>query len=147
MSLYQSSFFSSVTQNMFTKHEETQINPQYDYQYLLDALNQGKLVLSISPLLGCDYVFIKHSLDELLLDDENIQRTINDVVRLLSLTPKQSIFISFFDSPNAGNSAPLFTRIDFEWRNQTAESLTKTRITQQEQSDFMDMMYNCSSPI
>lgn len=146
MSLYQSSFSSSVAQSIFATEEDSQTN-LYDNHYLLDALNKGRLTLSISPLLGCDYVFIKHSLNDILMDDENIQRTLNDIVRLLSLTPKQSILISYADISPIENPHNPFTRIEFEWRNQNAESITKTSIVQQEQSDFMDMMYHCSSPI
>lgn len=143
MSLYQSSFYPSSAQIMLGANEETQTTIQYDRTYLLDALNKGQIALSLSPLLGCDYVFIKHASNETLLDDDSLQRTLHDVLRLLSLTPKQSIFISVVEN----DSTYQFTRFDFEWNNQSVEPITKTSIDQQEQSDFMEMIYSCSSPI
>jgi hypothetical protein len=144
MALYQSTLYAS-TQSVFnTPREELQSPIQYDRTYLLDALNQGRMVISVSPLLGCDYVFVKHSTDETLLDIENIQRTLNDTLRLLPVTPKQTIFISVTDGDDLSYQ---FVRYDFVWINQNAESITKIDITQKEQADFMEMIYNCSSPV
>lgn len=117
---------------------------RHDKTYLLDALNQGKLSLSMSPLLGCDYVFIGHKQDENLLDPENINRTLNDILRLLPVVPKQTIFIAVYETPDFERH---FSRYDFVWSNQNAESITKIDIDQTEQIDFMEMIYNCSSPV
>lgn len=117
---------------------------RYDRTYLLDALNQGKLNLSMSPLLGCDYVFIGHKPDETLLDPDNIQRTLNDILRLLPVVPKQTIFIAVHETADYERH---FSRYDFVWANQNVESITKLDIEQIEQIDFMEMIYNCSSPI
>lgn len=146
MALHQASAFNpSLSQNLIDSNEPTTSSVQYDRTYLLDALNRGKLLLSISPLLGCDYVFIKHETDELLLDTDNIQRTLNDILRMLTVTPKQTIFIAVTDQIDGDTLQ--FARYDFVWNNQNVESITKIDITQNEQIDFMEMIYNCSSPI
>lgn len=143
MALYQSHY--PPHQSAFTSpREELQSPIQYDRTYLLDALNQGRLMISVSPLLGCDYVFVKHAPDETLLDMENIQRTLNDTLRLLPVTPKQTIFISVTDADDLNYE---FARYDFVWTNQNADSITKIDIAQKEQADFMEMIYNCSSPV
>lgn len=145
MALYQTSTLPSLLSQPIhgpTGDEQTSI--QYDRTYLLDALNTGKLALSVSPLLGCDYVFVKQDQDEPLFDPDNIQRTINDILRLLTVTPKQTIFIAVIDS---ADDRPQFARYDFAWSSQNAESITKIEITQNEQIDFMEMIYNCSSPV
>ena len=144
MALHQPSPYSSSAQTMLSAKTETQSPIQYDRTYLLDALNQGRLVISVSPLLGCDYVFVKHADDESLLDIDNIQRTLNDTLRLLPVTPKQTIFISVTDADDLNYQ---FARYDFVWVNQNADSITKIDITQKEQTDFMEMIYNCSSPV
>ncbi len=144
MALYQTSALTSLSQPIHGTTREEQTSIQYDRTYLLDALNKGKLALSVSPLLGCDYVFVRQDRDEILFDSDNIQRTLNDILRLLTVTPKQTIFIAVVDSVD---ERPQFTRYDFVWGNQNAESITKIEITQNEQIDFMDMIYNCSSPI
>jgi hypothetical protein len=146
MALHQASAFNpSLTQTLLDSNEDQTTRVQYDRTYLLDALNKGQLLLSISPLLGCDYVFIKHEADEQLLDAENIQRTLNDILRMLTVTPKQTIFIAVADEIDG--DTPQFARYDFVWNNQNVESITKIDITQNEQIDFMEMIYNCSSPI
>jgi hypothetical protein len=145
MALYQTSTLpSSLSQPIHGPTGDEQTSIQYDRTYLLDALNTGKLALSVSPLLGCDYVFVKQDQDEPLFDPDNIQRTINDILRLLTVTPKQTIFIAVIDS---ADDRPQFARYDFAWSNQNAESITKIEITQNEQIDFMEMIYNCSSPV
>jgi hypothetical protein len=145
MAFYQASALNaSLDQAVHSSTSEQQTNIQYDRTYLLDALNKGTLALSVSPLLGCDYIFVKHDVDEMLLDCDNIQRTFNDVLRLLTVTPKQTIFIAVTD---AIDGQLQFTRHDFVWNNQNVESITKIDITQSEQIDFMEMIYNCSSPI
>jgi hypothetical protein len=144
MALHQPSFHPSSAQMMFSAKDETKDPIQYDRTYLLDALNQGRLLISVSPLLGCDYVFIKHLPNEILLDNENIQRTLNDTLRLLPVTPKQTIFIAVTDTDDLNYQ---FARYDFVWASQNAESITKIDIAQKEQTDFMEMIYNCSSPV
>jgi hypothetical protein len=145
MALYQASALNqSLDQAVCNPTGEEQTTSiQYDRTYLLDALNKGKLALSVSPLLGCDYVFVKHDVNEMLLDCDNIQRTFNDILRLLTVTPKQTIFIAVTDT----DGELQFTRYDFTWSSQNVESITKIDITQTEQIDFMEMIYNCSSPI
>lgn len=117
---------------------------RHDRTYLLDALNHGKLTLSMSPLLGCDYIFIGHKNDGDLLDPENIHRTLNDILRLLPVIPKQTILIAVYETSDFERH---FSRYDFTWANQQAESITKLEIDQPEQIDFMEMIYNCSSPV
>lgn len=126
------------------KVKDTSETIRYDRTYLLDALNQGKLSLNLSPLLGCDYIFIGHKPEEPLLDTEHIQRTLNDILRLLPVIPKQTIFIAVYETPELDRH---FIRYDFIWLNQNAESITKVDINQPEQIDFMEMIYNCSSPV
>jgi hypothetical protein len=146
MAFYQASALNSSLDQAVRSStgEEQTTSIQYDRTYLLDALNKGKLVLSVSPLLGCDYVFVKHDANEMLLDSDNIQRTFNNVLRLLTVTPKQTIFIAVTDTIDGQLQ---FTRHDFAWNNQNVESITKIDITQSEQIDFIEMIYNCSSPI
>ncbi len=144
MVLYQPTHYTSSQSVFNATREESQSPIQYDRTYLLDALNQGRLMVSVSPLLGCDYVFVKHAADECLMDTDNIQRTLIDTLRLLPVTPKQTIFISVMDTDDLNYQ---FTRYDFTWTNQNAESITKIDITQKEQADFMEMIYNCSSPV
>ena len=146
MTTYHLTSISKVNQqSMLTMvKDDSSDTIRYDRTYLLDALNQGKIGLSMSPLLGCDYIFISHKNDGGLLDPENIQRTLNDILRLLPVVPKQTIFITVYETPDFERH---FSRYDFVWANQNAESITKIEINQPEQIDFMEMIYNCSSPV
>jgi hypothetical protein len=143
MAFYQPISFHAK-QSPTTRVKDTNETVRYDRTYLLDALNQGKLSLNLSPLLGCDYIFIGHKPGEKLLDAEHVQRTLNDILRLLPVVPKQTIFIAVYETPELERH---FTRFDFVWLNQNAESITKVDINRSEQIDFMEMIYNCSSPV
>ncbi len=135
---------AGIPSSMSMIKDDSQDVIRHDKSYLLNALNQGKLTLSMSPLLGCDYIFIGHKQDEDLLNTENVQRTLNDILRLLPVAPKQTIFITVYETPDCERH---FSRYDFVWLNQNAESITKIEIDQTEQIDFMEMIYNCSSPV
>jgi len=106
------------------------------------AIQQGKLYLSLSPLLGCDYVFISHKQDIELLTNQQITSTIQEIIEILELSPRQSVLVSV-DERVDGHM--MFTRHDYTWNNSRVTQVVTMSVTVQEQIDFMSMMFNCSS--
>lgn len=106
------------------------------------AVQQNKLQLSLSPLLGCDYVFVSHKQDSELLTTQQITSTIQELIEILELSPRQSVLVSV-DERVDGHM--VFTRHDYTWSNSRVTQVITTRVTVQEQIDFMLMMFNCSS--
>lgn len=106
------------------------------------AVHQGDISLSLSPLLGCDYVFISHRNESNLVSAEHITTTIQELIEILELSPRQSVIISTTETLD-GHA--LFTRHDYTWNNRRVTHVVSMRVTHQEQIDFMLMMFNCSS--
>jgi hypothetical protein len=112
-------------------------------QSLSNALNSGELTVTISELLGCDYVFIKYPANTSLMYERHITQTINQLISVLGLTPGQKIFIGAHED-EAGEAC--FARFNCEWQGFTATQVTSTAIANNEQADFMRMIFDCSSP-
>jgi uncharacterized alpha-E superfamily protein len=106
------------------------------------AIHQRELTLSISPLLGCDYLFINHQGPHPLLAQEQLATTLQELLEVFESSPRQSQLVSINE---AEEGQLTFTRYDYIWENNQIQNVTASRITHSEQIDFMIMMYNCSS--
>lgn len=106
------------------------------------AVQQGELSLSLSPLLGCDYVFVSHKRDSELLNAQQITSSIQELIEILELSPRQSVVVSVNEKVDGHM---LFTRHDYTWNNSHVTQVVAMPVTVQEQIDFMLMMFNCSS--
>lgn len=110
---------------------------------IAQACSKGELNISVSELLGCDYIFIQHPAKTLLMHERHIANTLNQLIELLTLTPKQKIFIGLHE--DAQNTL-RFYRFSCEWRDYRATNVSRTLITDNDQNEFMQMIFDCSSP-
>lgn len=106
------------------------------------AVQLGELVLSVSNMLGCDYIFISHSGLHPLLSEKYLQRTIRELLDMLDASPHQSLIVSADEAPDG---TLVFTRYDYLWENRKVTQITPNNIHDKDQIDFMCMMYYCSS--
>ncbi len=109
---------------------------------LLSAIEAGEFVLSVSNMLGCDYVFINHKGDHVLLSPRLLHKTIRELLDILDTSPRQSLIVSADQEPSG---KLLFTRYDYVWENRKVVRVNPCIITHPEQIDFMQMMLDCSS--
>lgn len=107
------------------------------------ALTSGDIAITISELLGCDYVFLKHPSETLLMHTRHITSTLNKLISILDLTPGQKIFINTHETEHGDVH---FARLTCDWQGATATRVTSTAVTDSEQIDFMRMIFDCSSP-
>lgn len=107
------------------------------------ALRSGEMAISLSEMLGCDYVFVQHPAKTLLMHNRHLADTLTDLVRLLAMPPTQKIFIGLYY--NAQNEL-RFQRFNCEWQGKKAIKVEATPIVDAEQWEFTRMMYDCSSP-
>jgi hypothetical protein len=106
------------------------------------AIHLREFALSMSPLLGCDYLFIRHKGAHKLLTQTHIASTLQELLEIFESSPRQSQIVSIEESEDQ----PLkFTRYDFLWENNQVKNVQATLINHAEQIDFMQMMFNCSS--
>jgi hypothetical protein len=109
---------------------------------LAKAIHLREFALCMSPLLGCDYLFIRHKGPHKLLNQTHIARTIQELLEIFESSPRQSQIVSIEESEDQ----PLkFTRYDFLWENNQVKNVQATLVSHPEQIDFMQMMFDCSS--
>lgn len=106
------------------------------------AVQRGEFVLSLSTMLGCDYIFISHKGHHDLLENKRLEVTIRELLDLMETSPLQSMVVSADEEPN---SELVFTRYDYKWENRQVANVIATRVTHPDQADFMRMMLDCSS--
>ncbi|MDZ4262417.1 MAG: hypothetical protein U1B30_08820 [Pseudomonadota bacterium] len=107
-----------------------------------EAVQQGELVLSLSTMLGCDYIFVSHKGAHELLESQRLATTIRELLDILETSPHQSMVVSADENTN-GDLA--FTRYDYKWENRQVSHVIPTRVTHTDQADFMHMMFDCST--
>ncbi|OZY85782.1 hypothetical protein CBP51_01665 [Cellvibrio mixtus] len=109
---------------------------------VVKAVAMGELVLSVSTMLGCDYIFVSHIGPHALLSQQHLHRTIRELLDMLDTSPRQSLIVSADERLDGQLS---FTRYDYIWENRKVVRVSPTLISNQEQIDFMQMMFDCSS--
>lgn len=122
-----------------------QASPQLRKTHTFDvaeAIQRGELSLSLSTMLGCDYIFVSHKGDHQLLEHSHVATTIRELLDMLETSPNQSMVISADDSI-AGELS--FTRYDYTWENRQVSNVIPTRVSHADQIDFMQMMLDCST--
>ncbi|WP_062067623.1 hypothetical protein [Cellvibrio sp. OA-2007] len=116
-------------------------NDAHDFD-VAQAVERGEFVLSLSTMLGCDYIFLSHKGDHPLLELNRIDTTIRELLDILDTSPHQSMVVSA-DENTTG--ALTFTRYDYTWDNRQVSNVIPTRVTHADQADFMQMMFDCST--
>jgi hypothetical protein len=105
------------------------------------AVQQQRLKLNMSQLLGCDYIFVNpHNAQELFNPARRVL-SIQELVDILEVKPQQAVIILIDDNAN-----PRFTRQDFTCNKGRIEQVSASAITTQDQIEFMEMMLDCSTP-
>lgn len=122
--------------NVNTNREEKNLN-------LTNAVTSGELNLSVSTMLGCDYIFVHYKDTHALLRPTHIHKTIRELVDLLETSPHQSMVVCVSE---ADDGTLGLTRYDFSWENRQVTKVSITPIIQGDQIEFMRMMFDCSTP-
>lgn len=106
------------------------------------AVERGDFVLSLSTMLGCDYIFLSHKGNHELLELNRIETTIRELLDILETSPHQSMVVSADENASGTLS---FTRYDYKWENRQVSNVIASRVTHADQADFMQMMFDCST--
>lgn len=104
------------------------------------AVQEQRLTLTMSELMGCNYVFVTPLRAQALFTGERMASSIQELVSILEINPHQTVIILI--NNNADNR---FTRLEFTWKDGRAEQMNTLAITTNEQIDFMEMMLDCST--
>ena len=115
--------------------------PSHSFE-VANAAQRGELVLSLSTMLGCDYIFVSHKGAHDLLGAQRIQTTIRELLDILETSPHQSMVVSADETTNGVLS---FTRYDYKWENRQVTNVIPNRVIHNEQVEFMKMMFDCST--
>ncbi|WP_331347025.1 hypothetical protein [Cellvibrio sp. UBA7661] len=106
------------------------------------AVERGEFVLSLSTMLGCDYIFVSHKGAHELLGSNRLEITIRELLDILETSPYQSMVVS---ADELADGKLVFTRYDYKWENRQVTQVAPTLITSPDQADFMQMMFDCST--
>lgn len=106
------------------------------------AVARGEFVLSLSTMLGCDYIFVSHKGPHELLQLKNADKTIRELLDLLDTSPHQSMVVS---ADEITDGRLTFARYDYVWENRQVTKVSVTTVTHGDQIDFMQMMFDCST--
>lgn len=99
--------------------------------------------VSISQLLGRDYIFINVQGVELPLNNPNVAHNLlDDLIQQLELAETHTVAVSVNESLEG---SPSFTRHDLTWYKHKICRIESIAITNQEQYEFMEMIWQCST--
>jgi hypothetical protein len=107
-----------------------------------EAVQRGEFVLSLSTMLGCDYIFVSHKGMHELLGKKRIETTIRELLDILETSPHQSMVVS---ADETATGELVFTRYDYKWEQRQVTNVVPNRVTHADQADFMHMMFDCST--
>jgi hypothetical protein len=105
------------------------------------AVQQQRLKLNMSELLGCDYIFVNPHNAQELFSPARIALSIQELVDILEVKPQQVVIVLIDDSVD-----PRFIRQDFTWSKGRIEQVNASAVTIPDQIEFLKMMLDCSTP-
>jgi hypothetical protein len=129
---------------MYNQSNPTKQSPSSnpDESNVAGAVTRGEFVLSLSTMLGCDYIFVNHKGMHELLQPGQASKTIRELLDMLDTSPHQSMIIGADDT----REGPLsFTRYEYAWENRQVTKVSIMPVTHGEQIEFMQMMFDCST--
>lgn len=132
------------SQSAQQQHRPTESCPSHNLKGfdVASAVARGEFALSLSTMLGCDYIFVSHKGTHGLLQPSCVDKTIRELLDLLDTSPYQSMVVSADETPDGQLS---FTRYDYAWENRQITKVSITPVTHNDQIDFMQMMFDCST--
>lgn len=99
--------------------------------------------ISVSQLLGRDYVFINSNEVQLPAGNNHLaQALLDELIQRLGLEEAHTVAISFKEAENCSLS---FVRHDLSWYKHKICKIENTAITNPEQQEFMEMIWRCST--
>ena len=100
--------------------------------------------VSVSQLLGRDYVFIDANLAPLPVTPPQLHhQLLNELLAQLEVTEAHTVVVTFTGEPASGMT---FTRHDLSWYKHKISRVETHIITNRDQQEFMDMIWQCSTP-
>ena len=116
--------------------------PQYA-NFAAENLSIDMEHVSVSQLLGRDYIFIHSQAIKLpLKNSTTIHKLLNDLVLQLELAETHTVAVTVDESPSGEIE---FIRHDLIWYKHKVCRVESVVITHQEQHEFMDMIWRCST--
>jgi hypothetical protein len=129
----------ALNQNLQEIPTHAHSNHSFD---VAEAVQRGELVISLSTMLGSDYIFVSHKGAHELLGSQHLGTSIQELLDILETTPHQSMVVG---ADETANGELAFTRYDYKWENRKVSDVISTRITHADQIDFIRMMFDCST--
>lgn len=118
------------------------VSPQH-FSFTSESLTIDLEWVSVSQLLGRDYVFINNQDADLPLNSPNeLHSMLNGLVKQLELAETHTVVVSVNEMSDGKVS---FTRHDLSWYKHKICRVECLPIIEQEQHEFMEMIWRCST--
>ena len=132
----------AITQNAYQPEQTPARDIASPEKVELDPIDLDHV--SVSQLLGRDYVFIDANSAHLPLAPTPLHhQLLNDLMAQLEVTEAHTVVVTFTGQPSSGLT---FTRHDLSWYKHKISRVETHTITNQDQQEFMDMIWQCSTP-
>jgi hypothetical protein len=118
-------------------HQESRLNQQPG---ITTAIEEKRVTISLSQLMGCDYIFITANQADEFFTPELMHGTIEELINLLDTIPRQTVVILVDDQASA-----RFTRHDVILDQDHIQQVTAQAVISADQIEFMEMMLDCST--
>lgn len=133
---------------MATTQLAYQLSPEVPKSaYLADTASKPHAIdlefVSVSQLLGRDYIFIDTHYVKLPDNQNATQALFEDLVKQLGLAEAHTVIITFEELNGRELS---FTRHDLSWYKHKICRVESFATTKPEQQEFMNMIWQCSTP-
>jgi hypothetical protein len=129
----------ATSQHAFKPNADT--SQQFSFKAEISAIDLE--YVSVSQLLGRDYIFINVPRVELPLNNPTVLHgLLDDLIQQLELAETHTVAVSVDES---SEDNPTFTRHDLTWYKHKVCRIESTNIINQEQYEFMEMIWRCST--
>lgn len=112
---------------------------QYNFD-VAKAVQEQRIRLNMSQLMGCDYIFITPHQAAELFGPTQLAVSLREIIQILEVNPRQTLIILIDD-----NAQHRFTRLEYTWNQGNLEQIIPQPVNTREQIEFMEMMLDCST--
>ncbi len=125
--------------------QQTDSSPTREFghprQFVSDLIDLDSV--SVSQLLGRDYIFIQsHAFSQSPANNQTTYNLLEMLIRQLELAQTHTVVVTL---KPISTGKPSFTRHDLTWYKGKICRIESLPITHQDQLEFMDMIWQCST--
>lgn len=108
---------------------------------IAQAIYHRKIQVSMSQLIGCDYIFVKHAGNNQLVSKSHLSSSIQEIIDLLEVSGLQAV-VTLIDT---SHTPVKLQKCEFKFINGRVTNVSVHNVGSEEQTSFLLMMLDCST--